>query len=75
MKISEKDAVQVATTLYPGTVSEIEYEIDADGTPRYEIDIVDVDSIQMKIEVSAVTGKIDEVQIEMWEIGPPATRR
>lgn len=69
MKITEQDAVVTATTLYPGKVSEIEYEIDADGTPRYEIDIIDLDSIQMKVEVSAVTGNIDEVQIETWEIG------
>lgn len=69
MKVDEQQAVTTATALYPGKVTEVEYEIDVNGSPRYEIDIVDLDSIQMKIEVSAVTGKIEEVQIELWEIG------
>ena len=69
MKVDAKQAIATATSLYPGEVAEIEYEIDANGSPRYEIDIVDLDSIQMKIEVSAVSGKIEEVQVELWQIG------
>ncbi|MCC6707589.1 MAG: PepSY domain-containing protein [Gammaproteobacteria bacterium] len=75
MKVDEKQAVATATNLYPGEVQEIEYEIDANGSPRYEVDVIDLDSIQLKIEVSAVTGKIEEVQIEMWEIGEEGTRK
>ncbi|MCS3903636.1 putative membrane protein YkoI [Methylohalomonas lacus] len=69
MKVSEADAKKTATDLYPGTVKEVEYEIEANGDPSYEFDIVDSDGTEWKIEVSAVTGKIVEVQVEEWEIG------
>lgn len=69
MKVSEDDAKATATALYPGTVEEVEYEIEADGKPSYEFDIVDAEGTEWKIEVSAVTGEIVEVQVEGWEIG------
>jgi len=33
-----------------------------------------VDSVRFKIEVSAVTGLIEEMQIEAWQIGPNSVR-
>ncbi len=69
MKVSEADAKKTATDLYPGTVEEVEYEIETNGDPSYEFDIVDSDGTEWKIEVSAATGKIVEVQVEEWEIG------
>ncbi len=69
MKVSETDARKTATDLYPGTVEEVEYEIETNGDPSYEFDIVDSDGTEWKIEVSAVTGEIVEVQVEEWEIG------
>ncbi len=68
-KISEADAKATATKLYPGKVEEVEYEIEANGDPSYEFDIVDSDGTEWKIEVSAESGKIIEVQVEEWEIG------
>lgn len=69
MKVSEADAKATATRLYPGTVEEVEYEIEANGDPSYEFDIVDSEGNEWKIEVSAISGEIIEVQTEAWEIG------
>lgn len=69
MKVSESDARATATGLYPGTVEEVEYEIESDGKPSYEFDIVDVEGTEYKVEVSAESGDIVEVQVEAWEIG------
>ncbi len=68
-KVDVERAQGIATGLYPGTVREVEYELESDGSPSYEIDIRDADGIEFKVEVDAVTGAIDEVQIELWEIG------
>ncbi|HSR63544.1 MAG TPA: PepSY domain-containing protein [Gammaproteobacteria bacterium] len=69
MKISEQQARKIATDLYPGTIEEVEYEIEANGDASYEFDIVDKYGVEFKIEVDATTGDIVEVQIERWEIG------
>lgn len=69
MKVTEKDAKKIATELYPGTVEEVEYEIEMDGKASYEFDIVDKYGVEFKIEVDATSGEIVEVQIEKWEIG------
>lgn len=69
-KVDRQRAVAAATAVYPGEVEEIQYELDAHGQPRYEVDLVDVDSVRFKIEVSAVSGQIEEMQIEAWQIGP-----
>ncbi|MGE3773819.1 MAG: PepSY domain-containing protein [Gammaproteobacteria bacterium] len=68
-KVDLETAKATATALYPGKVEEIEYEIEADGTPVYEFDIADDGGPEYKVEVDAVSGEIVEVQIEAWEIG------
>ena len=68
-KITEEDAIKTALESYPGKVEELEYEIEADGAPSYEIDIVGKNGVETKVEVDAVTGKIIEVSTEKWEIG------
>lgn len=68
-KISEADAKATATRLYPGTVEEVEYEIEANGDVSYEFDIVDADGTEWKVEVDGASGAIVEVQVEKWEIG------
>ncbi|MFA9462538.1 PepSY domain-containing protein [Thiohalorhabdus methylotrophus] len=68
-KISESQARKTATDLYPGEIEELEYEIESNGTPSYELDIVDEEGTEFKVEVNAVTGEIIEVQVESWEIG------
>lgn len=68
-KISEERAIGIAKELYPGTVKEIEYEIESNGAASYEIDIVDKYGVEVKVEVDATSGDIVEVQYEEWEIG------
>lgn len=73
MKISEQEALKIATRLYPGTLKEVEYEIEVDGRASYEFDIVDKYGVEFKVEVDATTGEIVEVQLEQWEIGEEDT--
>ena len=69
MKVSENEARKIATTLYPGTIEEVEYEIESNGAASYEFDIVDKYGVEFKVEVDATSGEIVEMQIERWEIG------
>jgi uncharacterized membrane protein YkoI len=69
MKVSEDEARATALALYPGTIDEVEYEIELNGDATYELDIVDTQGVEWKVEINAGTGEIDEVQIESWEIG------
>lgn len=74
-KVSEADAKATALALYPGEVKEVEYEIEMDGSPTYEFDIVDKHGVEWKVEVSAETGEIIEVAVEKWEIGMESGER
>jgi uncharacterized membrane protein YkoI len=74
-KIPEDDALLIALKAHPGIVEEVEYEIEEDGSPTYEIDIAGDDGVEHKIEVDAVTGKIIEAYTENWEIGVEAQER
>jgi uncharacterized membrane protein YkoI len=69
MKITETQARQTALRLYPGRLRAIEYEIESNGDPTFELDVVDPDGHQFKIEVSAITGDVIEVHVEDWQIG------
>jgi uncharacterized membrane protein YkoI len=68
-KITEEDALKIALKSYPGKVEEVEYEIEENGEPTFEIDIMGKNGVETKVEVDAITGKIIEVSIEKWEIG------
>jgi len=68
-KVTEQQAIQTVTGLYPGKVEEVEYEIEANGSPTFEIDVVDDNGTEWKVEVDAASGDIIETQIEKWEIG------
>lgn len=74
--VAEEDAIKTALKAYPGKVEEVEYEIEDDGKASYEIDIMQADGTEMKIEVDATSGKIIETWKENWEIGiEPNERR
>jgi uncharacterized membrane protein YkoI len=61
---------------YPGSVQEVEYEIETNGDASYEIDIVNDKGVETKVEVNAANGKIIEVSTEEWEVGEePGERR
>ncbi|MFU8789888.1 MAG: PepSY domain-containing protein [Methylobacter sp.] len=57
-KIDEARAREIALAAHPGTITKVEYEIEADGTPTYEFDIKLEDGRKMEVEVDAASGKI-----------------
>jgi uncharacterized membrane protein YkoI len=69
VKVSEQQARQTVTDLYPGTIKEVEYEIETNSDSTYEIDVVDEERTEWKVEVDAASGDIIETHIEQWEIG------
>ena len=68
-KISEEQARATALAAHPGRIVEVEYEIESDGKVSYEIDILQKDNDEVKVEVDATTGKIVEVSYESYQIG------
>ena len=68
-KITVEDAYKFALKAYPGKIKEVEYEIEENDEPSYEIDILGADGVETKVEVNAINGKIIEVSTEKWEIG------
>ncbi|MEO0975554.1 MAG: PepSY domain-containing protein, partial [Pseudomonadota bacterium] len=69
MKVTEAAARATALRLYPGTVDEVEYEIEMNGDASYEFDVIDEFGVEFKIEIDATNGDVVEVQVEKWEIG------
>ncbi len=57
-KVDEAQARKIALEAYPGTISEVEYEINSDGFAVYEFEIKMADGREMEVEVDAGTGKI-----------------
>ena len=69
-KISEEEARTTATDRFGGEIVALEYEVEADGSPTYEIDLAqDGQDTEFKVEVDAVSGDIIEVSVEQWQIG------
>ena len=68
-KVSEADAKATALAAHPGTLAEVEYELESDGKASYEFDITEADHEEVKVEVDATTGKITEVSYEVYQIG------
>jgi uncharacterized membrane protein YkoI len=74
-RISRQAAAATATAMFPGKIEETEYEIESNGDPSYEFDIVDEDGKEFKVEIDAVSGRIIEVSVEAWEIGEEPDER
>ena len=68
-KITESEARQVALDFIPGEVVAKEYEIGYEGSVTYEFDIVNAHGREYKVDVNAVTGEIEEANLELYEIG------
>ncbi|MES1925974.1 PepSY domain-containing protein [Salinisphaera sp. T31B1] len=69
-KITEAQARQTVIDRFGGEIVEVEYEIESDGSPTYEIDVAqDGQDNELKVEVDAVTGDIIELSVETWQIG------
>ncbi|MEY3288524.1 MAG: hypothetical protein RLZZ419_766 [Pseudomonadota bacterium] len=75
LKITEQEAIAIALKAYPGTVKEVEYEIEANSDASYELDIVNDKGSETKVEVNAANGKIIEVSKEEWEVGEEANAK
>ncbi|GAB4269840.1 MAG: hypothetical protein Kow0065_19850 [Methylomicrobium sp.] len=56
-KIDEEPARKIVLEAYPGTITEVEYEI-ANDAPIYEFEVKTADGREMEVEIDAVTGKI-----------------
>jgi uncharacterized membrane protein YkoI len=56
-KIDEAQARKIALEAHPGTISEVEYEIE-NGIAIYEFEIKMADGTEMEVEVDAAPGKI-----------------
>jgi len=68
-KVSEKEARDHALAVHPGKVVANEYEIGQDGSVTYEFDIQTELGYEIKLDVDATTGTIEEANIELYEIG------
>ncbi|HET8807942.1 MAG TPA: PepSY domain-containing protein [Methylophaga sp.] len=68
-KISEADARKIALDFVPGDVVSMEYEVSMEGNVAYEYDIVNAHGREYKVDVNAATGKIEEANLELYEIG------
>ena len=69
-KISEAEARKTALAIYPGEITEVEYEIESNGAATYEFDIdTMIEGQEMKVEVDATSGEIVEANREIWQIG------
>ncbi len=68
-KVSADEAKATALTFHPGEVVAMEYELGFDGDATYEFDIQSVHGYEVKVDVDAATGEIEEANIELYEIG------
>ena len=71
-KVSQDEARKFALAVHPGKVVAEEFEIGQDGEATYEFDIQTVMGPELKVDVSAETGKIEEANVEIYEIGTEA---
>ncbi len=68
-QVDEDAAVATVLAMFPGSVESVEYGIETDGSPVYEVDVNLAGGGEMNVEVDAVTGRITEANPELWEIG------
>ena len=68
-KISIDQAKSKVLKIHPGKIVNEEREIGMDGTFTYEFDIQTEAGYELKIDVDAVTGNIEEANFELYEIG------
>jgi uncharacterized membrane protein YkoI len=75
VKVTEEDAAAIALKANPGTIQEVEYEVEENGGSSYEFDILNDKGVETKVEVDAASGKIIETASEEWEIGEEADEK
>ena len=68
-KVTIEQARASVLVIHPGEVLAEEREIGMDGSFTYEFDIQTKAGYEIKVDVDAVTGKIEEASFELYEIG------
>ena len=68
-KISIDQARVNVLGIHPGRIVSEEREIGMDGTFTYEFDIQTNAGYEIKVDVDAISGKIEEANFELYEIG------
>lgn len=68
-KVSIDQARVNVLAVHPGRVVSEEREIGMDGSLTYEFDIQTNVGYEIKVDVDAITGKIEEASFELYEIG------
>ncbi len=68
-KLTLEDAKKAALAFQAGEVIESETSIESDGTLSYEFDIKTKDGKEIEVEIDAVTGKVQESEEEVYQIG------
>jgi len=68
-KISQAEAKDIALMFHPGKVVSSEREIGYDGGVTYEFDIQTNIGHEVKVDIDAITGEVEEANIEIYEIG------
>ena len=70
-KVSFEKCLNAALKIHAGEVETMEMEI-SDGKPQYEFDIRSTDGKEYEVEVSALTGKVIEEELEVANANDPA---
>ena len=68
-KISIEQARLNVLEIHPGKIVNVEREIGMDGSLTYEFDIQSNAGYEIKVDVDAKTGDIEEASFELYEIG------
>lgn len=68
-KITYEQAKDIALMFHPGEVVASEREIGQDGNATYEFDIESIHGYEIKVDIDATSGEIEEANIELYEIG------
>ena len=68
-KVSIDEARKNVLEIHPGKVMNEEREVGMNGTITYEFDIQTIAGYEIKVDVDAVSGQIEEANFELYEIG------
>ena len=68
-KISIDQARVTVLGIHPGKIVSEEREVGMDGSFSYEFDVQTNTGYEIKVDVDAITGKIEEANFELYEIG------
>ncbi|HUU71480.1 MAG TPA: PepSY domain-containing protein [Burkholderiales bacterium] len=68
-KVTPAQARKAALERVPGRIVGMDLETTAEGAMSYEFEVITPDGKEMDVEVDAMTGKVTEVEFDLYEIG------